>query len=854
MHLDPGEGRRPTAQDEESYWQSIQLLQKEDDERLEGEFMANTKYYMSRLTDLNIEKQELERRALEVHRAIAREHKSLEEITNHFQEARKDLQRQRENHHRAVAAWFAEERRKEGQESARIAAAALAAPSLRRDVAPADPAQANKIVNGSPNGALNGAPNGAPNGANMNGDRRHSLAIMNGDRRHSLAAVNGDRRNSLAAAIIGDRRSSLHPSIPIPGKADQPPLTVIVDALGRPVGPVNRLKSSNRSIIYLSGLPQKRPVHLRDGVVFNHDDLRQLEGAEEKWMGAVIQATGLVRKQAQQCSQCARGQGPFAQCISLDIPEFQACGNCVWLRLNCCEASAAEQTPLITKFKAFNATAQETQHDRVRNGSFSLANGSFANGTATPLSLSRPNSRDKSFAEGSTATDEAEEDTTPITKATLTLKHDGKVYTHPECMEGVPVEKVDQNHPYWDPSWPEIVPMIEPTLQTWRDKLQAALEKGQNSMKFQLGRQVNRGETILKFLEDADFCPYQLLGKKYMMTRLVSYDTIFRLADTLRTLEGFKTLDITPLEWLRQRLQELIIAEGPSFNLAKTIHDFYHDSKYVALRLANGKKSIGRPSGMKMTPKDSPGSSRGTPGTKKRKLFINEEFPGASQRPLAPTPQSQPQPVLPSQTQIFQDELQRSAPPTPEFSRPFKKFKMTQFPKKAKDLDLVYDGFTDTDDYSGDHIGKHDWALSQIKSRLNTVSTGVTQYWHWIPDDGEQVFEHQVLAEGDTFTWGIYAKPVNFHLELPHVQEMRWATGTRKVIVVCKPGVVVSPDGKPRGNLLVEFKRERTKRRFLVFCSKKGVELEKIERDVIERTWDEYESPDVPAMPDSEID
>ncbi|KAK1597073.1 uncharacterized protein LY79DRAFT_666832 [Colletotrichum navitas] len=819
MHLDPGDGRRPTAQDEESYWQSIQLLQKEDDERLEGEFMANTKYYMSRLTDLNLQKQDLERRALEVHRAITREHKSLEDITNHFQEARKDLLRQRENHHRAVAAWFAEERRKENEESARIAAAALAAPSPRRNNAPADPVQANETVNG----LHNTAPNATPN----------------------TATINGDHRNAL------------YPSISTPAKADQPPLTVIVDALGRPVGPVNRLTSSNKSVIYLSGLPQKRPVHLRDGVVFKQDDLQQLGGSEEKWMGAVIQATGLVRKQAQQCSQCVRSQGPFAQCISLDTPELQACGNCVWLRSDCCEAPAAEQTPTITKFKALNATAQETQHDR-------LGNSSFFNGSATPSSLSRPNSRDKSFAEGSTATDEAEEDLAPITKATLTLKHDGKVYTHPECMEGVPVEKVDQNHPYWDPSWPEIAPMIEPTLQTWRDKLQAALEKGQNSMKFQLGRQVNRGETILKFLEDADFCPYQLVGKKYMMSRLVSYDTIFRLADTLRTLEGFKTLDITPLEWLRQRLQELIIAEGPSFNLAKTIHDFYHDSKYVALRLANGKKSIGRPSGMKMTPRDSPGSGKGTPSAKKRKLFINEEFPGVSQRPLAPTPtpmhqpqlqpQLQPQPVLPSQAQILQDEPQRSAPPTPEFARPFKKFKMAQFPKKAKDPDLVYDGFTDTDDYSGDHIGKHDWALSRIKSRLNTVSTGVTQYWHWIPDDGEQIFEHQVLAEGDTFTWGIYAKPINFHLELGHVQEMLWATGTLKVVVVCKQGVVISPDGEPRGNLLVEFKRERTKRRFLVFCSKKGIQLEKIERGIIERAWDAYESPDVPAMPDSEID
>ncbi|KXH53486.1 hypothetical protein CSAL01_05352 [Colletotrichum salicis] len=720
MPFDPGDDSRTVTQDEEHYWQSLRQVQEQDDENLDASYLNNAKYYMARLTELNLEKNELERRALEVHRAITREHKHLEELNDRFQNTRKDMKIQREHHQMQLAAWFEEQRRKENDERVSIAAAALAGAAPRRDSGPVEPSHLSKVASAG------------LNGINTNGEHRNGAAV----------------------------------TIPSHVRPNQPALTMIIDALGLTVGPVNRIVSSNRIVIYLSSLPQKRPVQLRDGVSFGQDDMRAFEEAEDKWKGAIIQATGLVRKQSQQCTQCASGRGPFAQCIGLDMPEFQACGNCVWQSSNCCDVpSLISQTPPTRKFKALNA--QDVYNERA-------ANGSFTNDTATPVGgQSRSGSRDKSFAEGSTATDETDEDMTPITKANLLLKHDGKFFTHPECMAGVPLNKIDRTHEYWDPAWPDIVPMIEPTLQSWRDKLQTALEKGQTSMKFQLGRQVNRGETILKFLSDADFCPYQLVGKKYMMTRLVSYDTIFRLADTLRTLEGFKTLDITPLEWFRQRLQELIILDGPDFNLAKTVHDFYHDS---------------------------------------------------------------------------------NAPPTSEFARQSKKLMTAKIPGKPKDQDLSFDGFTDTDDYSGDHIGQHDWALNRIKSRLNSVSTGVTQYWHWIPDNGEQIFEHQVLAESDTLTWGIYAKPVNFHLELEHIQELKWATDTSKVIVVCKDGVVISPDGEPRGDLLAEFKRDRTKRRFLVFCRKKGIELIKVEADVIQKAWDAYDSPDVPAMPDSEIE
>jgi hypothetical protein len=194
-----------------------------------------------------------------------------------------------------------------------------------------------------------------------------------------------------------------------------------------------------------------------------------------------------------------------------------------------------------------------------------------------------------------------------ITRENMVLKHDGEVYTYPECVEGVPLVKIDENHPYWEPNWQNVKSLIEPQLARWREKHLAAIEAGQKhekggSPKYHMGRQVNRGIKILEFHETGPISPYQLLGKKYIQSgkgSITTYDTLFRLSETISELENFN-LDISPVEWMRQRLHELMQAHGVNFNLPKIIQDFYRDSKIVNLRFKHGFKNIGRPMKRKM--------------------------------------------------------------------------------------------------------------------------------------------------------------------------------------------------------------------------------------------------------------
>ncbi|TEA14446.1 hypothetical protein C8034_v003312 [Colletotrichum sidae] len=800
MHVDVGEAGTPTHRDEDNYWHTLRLSQEQEDEIIKENFVFKADQHHSRLAALFREKRDLENRMQSVHQAIASEESGMEDLTFKFNEAKEVRLEQRLLKRQKMQAWFNAHRRGEDPDNAAIAAAALAAPKP-------PPPQSGDTVNGAASVSLGG-----------NGHQ---------------PAIDMPRAPSNGATV-----------------------TVIVDSSNHCLGTVERMSVSGNLAVLLK-TEAKRPVQLRPGIHFTAYDVKKLHDNKDQWVGAMMQATGQVRHPQQQCTRCTELNGPFSICVVFE--GSSGCANCYWERKPCrFEPPPGEERP---------PSASQRPNGPVQNG----RNDGQSNGTATPVSLSRPASRDKSVGQGSTATEDmTEEDRTPITKSSLLFQHDGKVYTHPPCMEGVPLDRIDPGHPYWDPEWPEIAPAIETTLQTWRDKYDVALRNPQNSGKFQLGRQVNRGETILAFLRDASFSPYQLVSKKYMSPKLASYDTVFRLADTLGSLGELPSLDVAPLEWLRHRLHEIIVQhetdpdKDGKFNLAKTIHDFYHDSKLVDLRHANGKKSIGRPSGMKMTPKESPSGGKTTPNPKKRKLFINEEFPTPPPHPLAsmptPTPvqghmQTQAQMQTQFQTRIYpsnpapvpQGDTDRSAPSTPNMiSRGLQRPK-TKGNGKPKDPDLAYEGYTDVDDYSRDSVGRQDWALNRIKTRLNQAGTAVTQYWHWIGDDDERLFEHQVLAEGDSFSWGIYANPINFHLELDHMLAVKWAAGTTKVIVVCKENSVTY-EGRSRGDVLAEFKRERTTRRFLVFCRKMGIELIKVEREFIEEAWDEYESDDVPAM------
>ena len=443
-----------------------------------------------------------------------------------------------------------------------------------------------------------------------------------------------------------------------------------------------------------------------------------------------------------------------------------------------------------------------------------------ANTRSRPPSADRPTPTSLPVEPSPQPTDSnPEESPEEITRENLILQQNGTFYTYPDCVAGVPLVKIDENHPYWDPSWQNVRALIEPQLARWREKHQAAIDAGPKlekggSSKYQIGRQVNRGIKILEFLDEGEISPYQLLGKAYIQSGkggICSYDTLFRLSESLSELAKFK-LDIQPVEWMRHRLWELMQSEGSSFNLPRTIHDFYHDEKLTALRYKHGFKNIGRPSGIK-TSRQSGGSPSATPkAIKKRK----------SMHSMASTPRADPNAV--DQSPLA---TQMSLPP-PE--SPFS----THLQKKPKYLSPangpIHDEFqtadySDADSWSGAPLSKVDFRLYQVKTRLYTSSTQVTQYWSYLKDD--QAFEHQVLKSLNPVGWGLHKDPIDFHLYLDEIAEIAWNVQALRVHVVVRKeaGIRSKKDGEPRGDVMAAFKRERTMRRFLNLCRDLNVHM-----------------------------
>ncbi|OBS28787.1 hypothetical protein FPOA_02723 [Fusarium poae] len=436
-----------------------------------------------------------------------------------------------------------------------------------------------------------------------------------------------------------------------------------------------------------------------------------------------------------------------------------------------------------------------------------------------------------------------------ITRENMVLKHDGVVYTYPECVEGVPLVKINESHPYWERNWQNVKELIEPQLARWREKHQAAVDAGPKqekggSSKYQIGRQVNRGIKILDFHEKGPISPYQLLGKKYIQSGkggITSYDTLFRLSETISELEKFN-LDISPVDWLRQRLHELMQAGGANFNLPKIIHDFYHDKKLTALRYKHGFKNIGRPSGV-MKSRISHGSPSTTPkplqkrksmhsgpSTPREDSFI-EQSPIPSQLP--PTLPA----VVPSPQPAFSTHLNKRPKYLPPISGPVHD-------------EFHFEAWSDTDSCSGGQITKYDWRLAKVKSRLYTSHSSVTQYWTWI--DQIQCFQHQVLRDMHPAKWGLFKDEIDFHVYLDEIQEMVWNIEALRVHIIVKESESVNaPDGKPRGDVMAAFSRARTMRRFLFFCREKGVQMTKHSIEDLELRWQSMVSEQLPGRGDS---
>lgn len=92
---------------------------------------------------------------------------------------------------------------------------------------------------------------------------------------------------------------------------------------------------------------------------------------------------------------------------------------------------------------------------------------------------------------------------------------------------------------------------------------------------------------IMNYLAEGELHPFQILNKQYITKTLVSYDTLFRLVQTLVELEKFK-IDVTPSQWLRHRLWELVTEienEGGEVRLHDIVHSLYSDPKVVSSEL-----------------------------------------------------------------------------------------------------------------------------------------------------------------------------------------------------------------------------------------------------------------------------
>jgi hypothetical protein len=704
-------------------------------------------------------------------------------------------------------------------------------------------------------------------------------------------------------------------SVPLPSVVTNEPTGVeICDIAGNVLGPLNKIRTRNPAIDAISERPViKRRVKVRPNRKYGSQNLSLLYEPTDtkggKWIACMIQAIGEV--QPRKCTICQKGQGPFEECIMLDRDGFNKCGNCEWSRQGCHgstrdpngpvnpNAPEGDRDPSVSRQLALRSPGAASVNGPtlaarpVAGGAGQISSPSAASavyrpsygpapaghpasptvggrtaligpvprhnagpnaagpstGAAHQAAVYTPNPNKHHLIESSNTpyhsnapslgdddASEAEEEPEMITPENLAIKHDGTVYTEPECLRGVPVAKVDPSHPYWDASWENIEDLIRPQYEKWLVKQDQVLKTGGvvQHAKFQIGRQVNRGARILEFLKTGSISPYQLLAKQYMPAGkggIISYDTLFRLANTLEELAQFKQ-QIDPVDWLRHRLHEILTVEGDKFSLARTMHGFYHDPKLSALRKKSGFSQIGRPSRVRHRSSMGSGGGSGGPAVKRRK---GNDSPRA-------TP-----PMTPG--------LWRG-PPTPADQTYTQRSPTVGNEDQGEDIlmadDAADDGnVTDTDSYCGEAIEPTDFRVYQVKHRTLSSNPAMTQYWHWLDDEDERSLQHQVLKDVNPTQWGMYREPLNFSVNFQEVLEVLFAPSSQRVVVVMDE-TSREDDGKPRGDVLVHFKRDRTLRRFCNHMASKGIRVTQTSLENVEDRWDRMQCPMLPANDDDD--
>lgn len=633
------------------------------------------------------------------------------------------------------------------------------------------------------------------------------------------------------------------------------------------IAPVKRLKLDNKYVRNILQIPIKRRVAVRPGRKFSDETMHSIYEPSDckgaKWLSCMIQATG--EEQPIPCTACKARTGVWDACVIVGGSDFPRCANCEWNRQGCSGSSyhqdrmqdpdmrsnhyedgAESPLPLVA------ADSAQPSREGSSSGGFTPVNGtqlrtSVPNSapSAPPKRTTLPNKKGgrKSLPTMASTNKEsvvlkeepklagddeeagAEVDPGPeILKEGLHLRHNGVEYTEPEIMRGVPLARISPQHPYWDHRWEDVKATVQSKLTEWKAKYDLCVQTNKN--RFLAGRQVNRGKAIMAFLDNADFHPYQLVGKKFMSKGLVSYDTIFRLAqviDELPKLFAKLKVDMTANDWVRERMHELYTEHGEFFSLSKTVHELYHDPKLMALRKRAGVGNIGRPSGVKkgMTSKHGairPKGANDTPTPRKRRrpstsgsTKSNKSAKSIQQEPVTRNGSEAMDPSTPT-------FIKKQRIDTDSCNGPSEQNSETVSPTLVQtdaDDEFRYDGYTSTDSYSGGKIVTADWRIYQIKTEQATTNTDQTQYWHWVPD--QRLFEHQVLRAVNPTKWGVYNNPYNLHLRLAELEKVEYTLdpGCDKIIVHTRR-LPAGPAG-PSSKMLVHFKRDRTLKRFLSF-------------------------------------
>jgi hypothetical protein len=643
----------------------------------------------------------------------------------------------------------------------------------------------------------------------------------------------------------------------------------VLNESGEFIGRLEALDISNSLVDRIRERPVKRQVQIRHGRKFTAEDLEAVPQPQDgdarafKFLSFYVQATGEL--QAQPCQDCAMNHGLYQGCVVLDDPLFPRCGNCEWNKKSChgasLEASSSSRhslpaksptkSPTKARMSAGSFTAVNTRSGSQDNdepsGSKEANTGPTKKGPRKSLPTTRKAPLPSTPAAASVQP-EAEADRLPeITKAVLSLRDDGVVFTDPPMMRGVPLAKISIDHPYWEPEWKPIEELVEPIRQKHQDRYEQLEQSGSvDRDKHLANRDAKRGRTILKFLEDGEMHPYQLVGKQWINYRLTHYDTLFRLAQLLTEELPKMNLDVKPSEWLRHRLYEVSLEQGDKFDVAKWIGKAYHDRKIEQLREKNGFPRVGRP--------PAHASKKGDTGTGKKKSLKRKDphqTPEATPSKPKLGTASKASPTASASSAAGQQRPKKikiitSQPPPPSseaspatatrkpkiiLNSPFPPSATAEEPPMSSGLE--YDGYTSTDSISDDRLHPNDWRLHQVKTRNFATNPGVTQYWHWVTEKKDAKFiEHQVLESVKPIKWSFFKKPYNFHLKLGDIQAVAFAKGSTKVIVTHKKG----RDGKDltqRGEVMAQFKRDRTKRRFLNFLGReKGIKIDEVTRYV----------------------